>query len=74
MLARLGALRLALRGSATVQVRDGDSLLADAFPHLTVDAVLWRRDARTGALAAFPCVALGAVALGVGWAAALVAP
>lgn len=40
VLARLGALRLALRGSATVQVRDGDTLLADAFPHLTVDAVL----------------------------------
>lgn len=40
VLARLGALRLALHGTATVQVRDGDSLLADAFPHLAADAVL----------------------------------
>ncbi|TDC74394.1 N-6 DNA methylase, partial [Streptomyces hainanensis] len=39
-LARLGGLRLALRGTATVHIRAGDSLLADAFPHLSVDAVL----------------------------------
>ncbi|MDT0310490.1 N-6 DNA methylase [Streptomyces sp. DSM 44917] len=40
-LARLGGGRLALRGSAVaVQVRAGDSLLADAFPGLAADAVL----------------------------------
>ncbi|GAB2899654.1 N-6 DNA methylase [Streptomyces mayteni] len=39
-LARLGGLRLALRGTATVHIRAGDSLLADAFPRLSVDAVL----------------------------------
>ena len=38
-----------------------------------VNAVLWRRDGRTGAMACFPCVALAAVALGLGWTAALVA-
>ncbi|MDT0441684.1 N-6 DNA methylase [Streptomyces johnsoniae] len=40
VLARLGSLRLALRGTTTVQVRGGDTLLADAFPGLAVDAVL----------------------------------
>ncbi|MDT0347635.1 HsdM family class I SAM-dependent methyltransferase, partial [Streptomyces litchfieldiae] len=39
-LTRLARLRLALRGTATVQTRAGDTLLTDAFPHLTVDAVL----------------------------------
>jgi len=37
-----------------------------------VDLAIWRQDARRGALASFPCVALGAAALGVGWAAAAV--
>ena len=40
---------------------------------VAVNAVLWGRDERRGAMAAFPCVALGAAALGVGWAAAVVA-
>ena len=40
---------------------------------VATDALLWRRDARVGALVAFPSIALGAVALGVGWAAAIVA-
>uniref|UniRef100_UPI00066E9FF2 HsdM family class I SAM-dependent methyltransferase n=1 Tax=Streptomyces sp. SBT349 TaxID=1580539 RepID=UPI00066E9FF2 len=39
-LARLGSLRLALRGTATVRAHDGDTLLADAFPQLAADAVL----------------------------------
>lgn len=38
-----------------------------------VNAILWRRNARTGALACFPCVAIAAAALGLGWTAALVA-
>lgn len=37
-----------------------------------INALLWKRDARRGALACFPCVAFGAVGLGIGWAAALV--
>jgi len=40
---------------------------------IVANLVVWRRDARRGAMAAFPCVALGAVALGVGWAAAMAA-
>ena len=40
---------------------------------VVANLVVWRLDARRGALAAFPCNALGAVALGVGWAAAVVA-
>lgn len=36
-----------------------------------VNAVIWRRDANAGALACFPCIAIGVVALGIGWAAAL---
>ncbi|MEO3750333.1 N-6 DNA methylase [Streptomyces sp. B6B3] len=39
-LARLAGLRLALRGAAAVQVRAGDTLLADAFPGLAADVVL----------------------------------
>ncbi|MGW7431948.1 N-6 DNA methylase [Streptomyces sp. NPDC054861] len=39
-LAALTALRLALAGDADVRVRAGDSLRADAFPHLAADAVL----------------------------------
>lgn len=38
-----------------------------------VNAILWRRDARAGAMACFPCIAVAAVTLGVGWTAALVA-
>ena len=38
-----------------------------------INAVIWHRNARSGALAAFPCIATGAALLGVGWAAALVA-
>lgn len=37
-----------------------------------LNALIWTRNARSGAMACFPCVALGAAALGVGWAAALV--
>ena len=40
---------------------------------VVANLVVWRMNARRGALAAFPCVALGAVALGVGWAAAMAA-
>ena len=40
---------------------------------VAVNALVWSGDARRGGLAAFPCVAIGAVALGVGWAAAVVA-
>lgn len=40
VLARLGGLRLALRGGAAVQVRAGDSLRADAFSGDAVDVVL----------------------------------
>ncbi|MEU6879262.1 N-6 DNA methylase [Streptomyces sp. NPDC046712] len=39
-LAALTALRLALASDADVRVRTGDSLRADAFPHLTADTVL----------------------------------
>lgn len=38
-----------------------------------LNAILWRRDPRSGALACFPCVAIAAVVLGLGWTAALVA-
>jgi 4-hydroxybenzoate polyprenyltransferase len=37
-----------------------------------VNAILWRRDARTGAMACFPCIAPAATVLGIGWTAALV--
>jgi len=37
-----------------------------------VNALLWRRDPRTGAMACFPSIAIAAVALGIGWTAALV--
>jgi 4-hydroxybenzoate polyprenyltransferase len=36
-----------------------------------LNAVIWRRDAHAGAMACFPCIAIGAVALGIGWATAL---
>jgi hypothetical protein len=37
-----------------------------------LDAIIWSRDPKAGVLAAFPCVAIAAVILGIGWAAALV--
>ena len=39
---------------------------------IALNAMLWKRDSRSGVLACFPCVAIGAVVLGVGWAAALI--
>lgn len=39
---------------------------------VAVNAAIWARDARAGALACFPCVASSAVALGIGWTLALV--
>lgn len=37
-----------------------------------INAFLWQWDARTGALACFPCIAVAAATLGIGWTAALV--
>jgi 4-hydroxybenzoate polyprenyltransferase len=37
-----------------------------------LNVAIWKRNPRSGALACFPCVAVGAVALGIGWTAALV--
>ncbi len=39
---------------------------------IAVNAVIWASDARAGAMACFPCVAAGAVVLGLGWTLALV--
>ena len=39
---------------------------------VAVNAAIWARDARSGALACFPCIAASAVILGIGWALALV--
>lgn len=39
---------------------------------ITANAAIWARDARAGALACFPCVAVGAVVMGLGWALALI--
>lgn len=39
---------------------------------VAVNAIIWTRNARRGALAAFPCISAGAAVLGVGWTAALV--
>jgi 4-hydroxybenzoate polyprenyltransferase len=36
-----------------------------------LNAMIWSRNARAGVLACFPCVATGAVLLGIGWTAAL---
>jgi len=46
------------------------AVLAGALTVL--NAAIWRRDARTGALACFPIVAGSAVVLGIGWTLALV--
>lgn len=37
-----------------------------------VNAAIWHRDARAGAMSCFPYIASGAVVLGIGWASALV--
>lgn len=39
---------------------------------IAVNAAIWTRSPHRGALASFPCVAVGAVALGIGWALALI--
>lgn len=41
---------------------------------VALNAIIWARNARSGALACFPCVATSAVALGIGWTLALVTP
>jgi 4-hydroxybenzoate polyprenyltransferase len=38
-----------------------------------IDAIVWSRGPRAGVLAAFPCIAIAAVILGIGWTVALVA-
>jgi 4-hydroxybenzoate polyprenyltransferase len=48
------------------------ALIAAAL--IVLNALIWRQDARRGAVAAFPCVATGAVALGLGWTIALLTP
>jgi 4-hydroxybenzoate polyprenyltransferase len=45
------------------------ALIAAAL--VALNALIWRRNPRQGAVAAFPCVATGAVALGLGWTIAL---
>jgi hypothetical protein len=37
-----------------------------------LNAILWNRNARAGTLACFPCVAVSAGILGIGWTAALI--
>ncbi len=37
-------------------------------------AFIWSRNARSGVMACFPCIASGVVALGVGWTMALIGP
>ena len=41
---------------------------------VVLNAVIWVRNPRAGALACFPCVATGAVLLGLGWTLALAIP
>jgi 4-hydroxybenzoate polyprenyltransferase len=36
-----------------------------------LNVIIWKRNGRSGAMACFPCIAVGAAALGVGWTAAL---
>jgi 4-hydroxybenzoate polyprenyltransferase len=45
---------------------------AMALALVGIDVLLWRRDPRLGIQAAFPCVAIATVALGVGWVAAMI--
>ena len=42
-----------------------------ALGAIGLNAMIWSRNARTGVLACFPCIAAGAVLLGIGWTAAL---
>ena len=42
-----------------------------ALGAIGLNAMIWSRNARTGVLACFPCIAAGAVVLGIGWTAAL---
>ena len=44
---------------------------AGAIALVFINGAIWRRDPRRGALAAFPCVAAGAVFLGLGWTASM---
>lgn len=37
-----------------------------------VNAIIWERNPRSGVMACFPCIAAGAVALGIGWTMALI--
>jgi 4-hydroxybenzoate polyprenyltransferase len=37
-----------------------------------LDAIIWSRNRQAGVMAAFPCVAVAAAILGIGWAAALI--
>ncbi len=39
---------------------------------VALNIALWRREARTGVMATFPCTAVATVALGIGWAIAVV--
>lgn len=48
----------------------GAAVIAGAL--VTVNAAIWARDARAGALACFPCIAASAVILGIGWTLALI--
>ncbi len=48
----------------------GAAVVAGAL--VAVNAVIWAKDARAGALACFPCIAASAVALGIGWTLALI--
>jgi len=42
-----------------------------AWSLVGVNAAIWSRNGRTGAMACFPCIAAGAAALGIGWTTAL---
>ncbi len=48
----------------------GAALLS--FGLIALNAAIWRHDVRRGTMACFPCIAVAAAVLGVGWAAALV--
>lgn len=37
-----------------------------------LNVIIWNRNPRSGVMACFPCIAAGAVALGIGWTAALI--
>jgi 4-hydroxybenzoate polyprenyltransferase len=42
-----------------------------AWSLVGVNAAIWSRNGRTGAMACFPCIAAGAAAVGIGWTTAL---